>query len=51
MKNIHDCTGDIWGPRTPYRPEWPVRVDCKVDGIPDHAHPFGDQAGATLSTP
>lgn len=26
---------DIWGPRTPYRGQWPERSDCNVEGTPE----------------
>lgn len=30
-----DSIEDIWGPRTPYIGEWPVRVDKAVDEEPE----------------
>src|SRR4051794_5764944 len=27
---------DVWGKRTPYEAEWPMRVDQRVAGEPDH---------------
>lgn len=27
---------DIWGPRTPYKDEWPTRVDQALDAEPDN---------------
>ncbi len=30
-----DSIADIWGQRTPYEGDWPVRVDEKVDAKPD----------------
>jgi ferredoxin-nitrate reductase len=31
-----DSIEDIWGPRTPYKHEWPVRVDEAYDEEPDN---------------
>ena len=36
MQNSRDSIGDIWGPRTPHRQEWPDRVDYNVSEEPDH---------------
>ena len=30
-----DSIEDIWGPRTPYRHEWPTRVDHAYDEVPE----------------
>jgi ferredoxin-nitrate reductase len=30
-----DSIGDVWGPRTPYRGDWPVRVDSHVRATPE----------------
>ncbi len=35
MKETRDSIADIWGPRTPYRGEWPVRVDERTLEEPD----------------
>jgi ferredoxin-nitrate reductase len=31
-----DAIEDIWGPRTPYKHEWPVRVDEAKDEEPEN---------------
>ena len=36
MKETRDSIKDIWGERTPYYGDWPVRVDARVDEEPDH---------------
>lgn len=30
-----DSIEDIWGPRTPYKDEWPTRVDSACDEEPE----------------
>ncbi|HEU4684898.1 MAG TPA: nitrate reductase [Nitrospira sp.] len=35
MSRTRDSIGDVWGPRTPYRGEWPVRVDEQMTEQPD----------------
>lgn len=30
-----DAIEDIWGPRTPYKDEWPTRVDVACDEEPE----------------
>ncbi|GJD04797.1 periplasmic nitrate [Colletotrichum higginsianum] len=30
-----DPIEDVWGPRTPYKHEWPTRVDIECDDEPD----------------
>ena len=36
MQQTRDSIKDIWGPRTPYFGNWPVRVDQKTIEEPDH---------------
>ncbi len=36
MQETRDSITDIWGARTPYRSEWPTRVDERVTETPDH---------------
>src|SRR3982751_71049 len=36
MQQTRNSIDDIWGQRTPYTGEWPVRVDERVETIPDH---------------
>jgi anaerobic selenocysteine-containing dehydrogenase len=36
MHQTRNSIDDIWGMRTPYTGEWPVRVDERVEEIPDH---------------
>jgi ferredoxin-nitrate reductase len=36
MKQSRDSIKDIWGERSPYRGEWPVRVDQQTTEEPDH---------------
>ncbi|ALA59246.1 molybdopterin oxidoreductase family protein [Nitrospira moscoviensis] len=35
MKETRDSIADVWGPRTPYRDQWPVRVDERTVAQPD----------------
>lgn len=35
MKETRDSIGDIWGQRTPFEGEWPVRVDENITEEPD----------------
>ncbi len=35
MAKTRDSIKDIWGDRTPYKGEWPVRVDEQTDETPD----------------
>ena len=35
MKETHDSITNIWGERTPYYKDWPVRVDERVEENPD----------------
>ena len=35
MKQTRDSIADVWGPRTPYRDHWPVRVDERTVEQPD----------------
>ena len=35
MSETRDSIADIWGARTPYRGEWPVRVDVRTTEEPD----------------
>lgn len=35
MKETRDIIADIWGERTPYLGEWPVRVDEHISAEPD----------------
>ena len=35
MAQTRDSIGDIWGQRTPYRGDWPVRVDERTVEMPD----------------
>ena len=36
MKETRDSIADIWGPRTGYEGQWPVRIDERVEEEPDH---------------
>jgi len=36
MQQTRNSIDDIWGQRTPYTGEWPVRVDERVETTPDH---------------
>jgi len=36
MPETRDSIQDIWGPRTPYTGDWPVRVDERTSEVPDH---------------
>jgi len=36
MRKSRDSIGDMWGPRTPYVNDWPVRVDEQTSDTPDH---------------
>jgi len=36
MKETRDSIKDIWGERTPYKGEWPQRIDERVTEEPDH---------------
>ncbi|MCJ1247944.1 hypothetical protein MMC30_005159 [Trapelia coarctata] len=36
MYETRDSIKDIWGPRTPYKHEWPTRVDERITEQPDH---------------
>ena len=36
MTRTRDSIVDIWGARTPYRDDWPVRVDQHTADNPDH---------------
>src|SRR4051812_27327178 len=36
MDTTRDSISDIWGERTPFRGRWPVRVDERTCGEPDH---------------
>lgn len=36
MPETRNSIEDVWGPRTPYVGEWPVRVDEHVKETPDH---------------
>ena len=36
MKETRDSINNIWGERTPYRGEWPVRIDEQTTEEPDH---------------
>src|SRR3978361_784036 len=36
MEQSRDSIKDIWGERTPYKGEWPVRVDQQTSEAPDH---------------
>lgn len=36
MEQTRDSIKNIWGDRTPYKGEWPVRVDQRTDEDPDH---------------
>src|SRR5436305_12047899 len=36
MAETRDSIADIWGERTPYKDEWPVRVDERTLETPDH---------------
>jgi len=36
MQETRDSIADVWGPRTPYTGEWPVRVDERTLEEPDH---------------
>src|SRR6476469_4545255 len=35
MKKTRDSIKDIWGDRTPYLGDWPVRVDEQTDETPE----------------
>src|SRR3954469_17331765 len=35
MEQTRDSIRDIWGERTPYKGEWPVRVDLRTAEEPD----------------
>ncbi len=35
LKQTHDSIGNIWGERTPYKGEWPVRKDERILEEPD----------------
>lgn len=35
MKQTHNSVKDVWGPRTPHKGEWPVRVDERLLDEPD----------------
>ncbi|WQF87693.1 Putative molybdopterin oxidoreductase [Colletotrichum destructivum] len=34
-QHLRDPIEDVWGPRTPYKHEWPTRVDIECDDEPD----------------
>ena len=36
MKQTRDSIANIWGERTPYKGEWPVRIDERITEEPDH---------------
>lgn len=36
MAQTRDSVSDIWGPRTPYRQNWPARIDEETSETPDH---------------
>ncbi len=36
MEETRDSIKNIWGERTPYKGEWPVRVDQQTTEEPDH---------------
>src|SRR4051812_9731326 len=36
MEQTRDSISNIWGERTPYEGEWPVRVDVRTSEEPDH---------------
>lgn len=36
MKQTRDSIANIWGERTPYKGEWPVRIDERTTEEPDH---------------
>jgi ferredoxin-nitrate reductase len=36
MMTTRDSVTDIWGDRTPYRGDWPTRVDQNLQAVPDH---------------
>jgi hypothetical protein len=35
MEQSHDSIKDIWGERTPYSGQWPVRIDQRTIAEPD----------------
>jgi ferredoxin-nitrate reductase len=35
MMTTRDSVTDIWGDRTPYRDDWPTRVDQNLQAMPD----------------
>src|SRR6476469_2539915 len=35
MAETRDSIADIWGPRTPYHPGWPIRIDERTVETPD----------------
>src|SRR5512142_3119290 len=36
MQQSRDSINDVWGPRTPYVDDWPVRVDERIIDTCDH---------------
>ena len=40
MHKTRDSINDIWGPRTPYYNEWPIRVDEQTSDSPDQWIPI-----------
>src|SRR4051812_21621222 len=36
MEQTRDSISNIWGERTPYKGDWPVRVDVRTSEEPDH---------------
>ena len=36
MEQTRDSITDIWGELTPHYGEWPVRVDSRIEEVPDH---------------